>query len=251
MNNKPDNTRELLRRALVSQLEMGISEVTIKRSPRRAVKSDLQTAPQAVAISELFPDLNTELLGRAEYESLELHNAAICNCLKCPLGSTRTKFVYGVGNPNAKIVFVGEGPGKTEDEIGEPFVGQAGKLLDKILAAINFDRTQVYILNMVKCRPPENRAPLQEEMDACHPYLMEQLRLLRPQLICALGRVAAAGLLKTNASLGSLRGHWHDFKGIEVIVTYHPAALLRNPEWKKDTWEDMKKLRARYDELVK
>ena len=251
MNNKPDNTRELLRRALASQVELGISEVIISRTPRRIAESDLQTAPQAVAIGELFPDQNTELLGRAEYDSLASHSAAICNCLKCPLGNTRTKFVYGVGNPDAKIVFIGEGPGKTEDEVGEPFVGQAGKLLDKILAAINFDRTQVYILNMVKCRPPENRAPLPEEMDACYPYLIEQLRLIRPKLICALGRVAAVGLLKTNGSLGSLRGHWHKFKGIEVIVTYHPAALLRNPEWKKDTWEDMKKLRARYNELVK
>ena len=251
MNNKPDNTRELLRRALASQVELGISEVIISRTPRRIAESDLQAAPQAVAIGELFPDQNTELLGRAEYDSLASHSAAICNCLKCPLGNTRTKFVYGVGNPDAKIVFIGEGPGKTEDEVGEPFVGQAGKLLDKILAAINFDRTQVYILNMVKCRPPENRAPLPEEMDACYPYLIEQLRLIRPKLICALGRVAAMGLLKKNASLGSLRGHWHDYKGMEVLVTYHPAALLRNPEWKKDTWEDMKKLRARYNELVK
>ncbi len=251
MNNKPVNTRELLRRALESQVDLGISEVIIKRSSRSTLKSDLQTAPQVLEVSELFPDLNTELLGRTEYDSLESHYAAICNCLKCPLGRTRTKFVYGVGSPDAQVVFVGEGPGKTEDEIGEPFVGAAGKLLDKILAAINFDRTQVYILNMVKCRPPENRAPLPEEMDACNPYLMEQLKLIRPKLICALGRVAAQGLLKTSGSLGSLRGQWHDFKGMAVLVTYHPAALLRNPEWKKDTWEDMKKLRARYDELVK
>ena len=251
MNNKSDNTRELLRRALSSQIELGTSEVVISRNPRPVAKSDLQIDPQAVAVSELFPDKHTELLGQAEYDSLDSHNTAICNCMKCPLGSTRTKFVYGVGNPNAKVVFVGEGPGKNEDEIGEPFVGLAGKLLDKILAAINFDRTQVYILNMVKCRPPENRAPLPEEMDACHPYLIEQLRIIRPKLICALGKVAAVGLLKTTGSLGSMRGHWHDFKGIEVLVTFHPAALLRNPEWKKDTWEDMKKLRARYDELVK
>ena len=251
MNNKPNNTRELLRRALASQVELGFSEVIISRNLRTIAKSDLQTAPQAVAVSELFPDQKTELLGHPEFDSLASHYAAICNCLKCPLGSTRTKLVYGVGNPKAQIVFVGEGPGKNEDEIGEPFVGLAGKLLDKILAAINFDRTQVYILNMVKCRPPENRAPLPDEMDACHPYLMEQLRLIRPKLICALGKVAASGLLKANGSLGSMRGRWHDFKGIEVHVTFHPAALLRNPEWKKDTWEDMKKLRARYDELVK
>ncbi len=251
MNNKPNHTHELLRRALASQVELGISEVIISRKSRHTLKSDGQSTLHSVAVSELFPNQNTELLGHAEYESLSSHNAAICNCLKCPLGSTRTKFVYGVGSPSAKVVFIGEGPGKTEDEIGEPFVGQAGKLLDKILEAIKFDRTQVYILNMVKCRPPENRAPLPEEMDACYPYLLEQLRLIKPKIICALGRVAALGLLKTNGSLGSLRGHWHEYKGIEVIVTYHPAALLRNPEWKKDTWADMKRLRARYDELVK
>lgn len=250
MYNKPDNINDLLRRALASQVEMGLSEVIISRKTKKRFESDGQSSVASVQVSELFPDLRTESLGHAEYESLDSHNAAICNCLKCPLGSTRNKFVYGVGNPNAKIVFIGEGPGREEDLKGEPFVGQAGKLLDKILAAINFDRTQVYIANIVKCRPPENRPPEPAEMDACFPYLVEQLRLLKPKLICALGRTAAMGLLKTSASLGNMRGKWHDFKGIKVLVTYHPAALLRNPEWKKDTWEDMKKLRAQYDELV-
>ncbi len=250
MDNKINSTRELLRRALATQIEMGTNEVIIKRRFRHISESNL-VAVGLPGEANLFPDQNTELLGQAQYETLLSHNTAIFNCLKCPLGNTRTKLVYGVGNPEAKIVFIGEGPGKNEDETGEPFVGLAGKLLDKILAAIHFDRTQVYILNMVKCRPPENRAPLPEEMEACNPYLIEQLRLIRPKLICALGKVAATGLLQTNGSLGSLRGRWHEFKGIEVIVTFHPAALLRNPEWKKDTWEDMKKLRARYDELVK
>ena len=251
MNNKPDNTRELLRRALASQIELGVSEIIIKKNSRHTAKSDGQNSIPSVTVGELFPDLNTERLGRAEFASLESHHRAICNCLKCPLGSTRNQFVYGVGNPKAQVVFVGEGPGKTEDEIGEPFVGQAGKLLDKILEAINFNRQQVYIANMVKCRPPNNREPLPEEMEACNPYLMEQLRLIKPKLICALGRVAAQGLLKTNASLGKMRGHWHEFKGMEVLVTYHPAALLRFPSYKKDTWEDMKRLRARYDEIAK
>ncbi len=251
MNNKPNNIRELLCRALTSQVELGINEVIIKRDSQHTAKSDGQNTIQSVPVGELFPDLNTEHPGGAEYDSLESHYAAICNCLNCPLGNTRTKFVYGVGHPQAPIVFVGEGPGKTEDEIGEPFVGQAGKLLDKILEAIKFDRTQVYIANMVKCRPPNNREPLPEEMDACYPYLMEQLRLIRPKLICALGRVAAKGLLKTNSSLGKLRGRWHEFRGMQVLVTYHPAALLRFPSYKKDTWEDMKKLRARYDEMAK
>ncbi|MGH8014619.1 MAG: uracil-DNA glycosylase [Candidatus Zixiibacteriota bacterium] len=250
MNNKPDNTRELLRRALASQVELGIKEVIISRRGKKRPESDGQSSAPSVQVGELFPEISTELLGHAEFESLDSHKNAICNCLKCPLGATRTKFVYGVGNPNAKIVFIGEGPGREEDLKGEPFVGPAGKLLDKILAAINFDRSQVYIANVVKCRPPENRQPLPAEMDACFPYLLEQLRLIKPKLICALGRVAAMGLLKTSASLGNLRGRWHEFKGMELLVTYHPAALLRNPDWKKNTWEDMKKLRARYDELV-
>jgi DNA polymerase len=250
MNNKSDNISELLRRALLSQVELGLNEVVISGVTKKRHESDGQSAMQSVGVGELFSDTGRVETGAAEYESLEAHYRAICNCLKCPLGRTRTRFVYGIGNPNAKIVFVGEGPGREEDLKGEPFVGQAGKLLDKILAAINFDRTQVYIANIVKCRPPENRQPNQEEMDTCFPYLLEQLRLIKPKLICALGRTAAAGLLKTTASLGNLRGRWHEYKGIEVLVTYHPAALLRNPGWKKDTWEDMKKLRARYDELV-
>jgi len=250
MNNKQSKTNDLLRRALASQIELGISEVIISKKAKKLSESDGQIGSSSVGVSELFPEMSAELLGSAEYDSLDSHNRAICNCLKCPLGQSRTKFVYGVGNPNANVVFVGEGPGRTEDEIGEPFVGQAGKLLDKILAAINFDRTQVYIANIVKCRPPDNRPPMSDEMDACMPYLIEQLRLIKPKLICALGKTAAFGLLKSNASLGNLRGRWHDFKGIEVLVTYHPAALLRNPDWKKGTWEDMKKLRARYDELV-
>lgn len=250
MNNKPINARELLRQALTSQVELGISEVIITRSVKKRNESDRQGALQTLNVGELFPDQSTELLGRAEYDSLDSHNRAICDCLKCPLGSTRTKFVYGVGNPHAKIVFIGEGPGREEDLKGEPFVGQAGKLLDKILAAIKFDRSQVYIANIVKCRPPENRPPQPDEMEACFPYLLEQLRLIKPKLICALGKTAAFGLLKTNSSLGNLRGCWHEYKGIPVLVTYHPAALLRNPDWKKGAWEDMQKLRARYDELV-
>jgi DNA polymerase len=147
-------------------------------------------------------------------------------------------------------MFIGEAPGADEDRKGEPFVGRAGQLLDRILAAIEFSRDEVYIANMLKCRPPNNRDPQTDEMDLCTPYLREQIRLIKPKLICMLGRIAAQGLLRTTTPLGKLRGRWHEFEGIPSLVTYHPAALLRFQAYKKDTWEDMKLLKARYDELT-
>jgi len=254
MSMKPDNIHQLLKRAVKSQLEIGTSEIIINRNAGKSHinKCDGQTVvSNIVSEIELFSEFDTSTLGKPEFDSLEAHYKQICNCLKCPLGKTRNKFVYGVGNPNADLVFIGEGPGRDEDLQGEPFVGRAGKLLDKILEAIKFTREDIYIVNLVKCRPPENRDPLPEEMEACNPYLIEQLRLIKPKLICALGRVAAQKLLQTKAPLGELRGQWHNFMGAEVLVTYHPAALLRFQAYKRDTWEDMKKLRARYDEVTK
>lgn len=188
-------------------------------------------------------------LGDPEHSSLEEHRREICNCQKCPLGKTRTKFVYGVGNPKADILFIGEAPGREEDRQGEPFVGRAGKLLDKILAAMGYERDDVYIANILKCRPPENRDPQPEEMKACMPYLLEQIRLIQPQFIVALGRIAAHALLETTTPLGKLRGKWHKFQGIPLIVTYHPAALLRAPQYKRPTWEDMQVLMAEYERV--
>jgi DNA polymerase len=185
------------------------------------------------------------------YKSLDEHRKVISKCKKCPLGETRTKFVYGVGNPDADIIFIGEAPGRDEDLKGEPFVGRAGQLLDKILAAIKFKREDVYIANMLKCRPPNNRDPLPEEMAICFPYLAEQIRLIKPKIICALGRISAQALLQTTTPLGKLRKKWHDFGGMPFMVTYHPAALLRFQSYKRDTWEDVQMLRAKYDELMK
>ncbi len=173
----------------------------------------------------------------------------ICECQKCTLGSTRIKFVFGVGNPEADIVFVGEAPGADEDAQGEPFVGRAGQLLNKILEAIHFKRDEVYICNILKCRPPNNRDPLAEEVDSCEPYLWKQLELLKPKIIVCLGRIAGQTLLRTNETLGSLRGKVHNYRGIKLVVTYHPAALLRNPNWKKPTWEDVQWIRKMYDEM--
>jgi DNA polymerase len=147
-------------------------------------------------------------------------------------------------------MFIGEAPGADEDRKGEPFVGRAGQLLDRILAAIEFSRDGVYIANMLKCRPPNNRDPQTDEMDLCTPYLREQIRIIKPKLICMLGRIAAQGLLRTTTPLGKMRGRWHEFEGIPSLVTYHPAALLRFQAYKKDTWEDMKLLKTRYDELT-
>jgi DNA polymerase len=191
-----------------------------------------------------------DLMPASSYESLQAHYLDICDCLKCPLGATRNKFVYGVGNPDADLLFIGEAPGQKEDEEGEPFVGLAGKLLDKILAAIDLSREEVYIANILKCRPPGNRDPQPDEMDQCFPYLREQVRLIRPRLVCALGRVAGQALLRTTTPLGKLRGEWHEFEGLPLLVTYHPAALLRFPQYKRPTWEDMQTLKARYDQLT-
>jgi DNA polymerase len=172
------------------------------------------------------------------------------DCTRCGLHSTRTQTVFGVGNPDADLVFVGEAPGRDEDAQGIPFVGAAGQLLTKILGAIGFAREDVYICNVLKCRPPNNRDPQPMEVASCEPYLLKQLDILQPKLICALGRHAAHTLLGTSDSLKRMRESVHDYHGIPTMVTYHPAALLRNPQWKRPTWEDVQKLRALYDQLV-
>jgi len=181
--------------------------------------------------------------------SLAQLNDMICSCTKCSLSETRNKFVFGVGNPRADVVLIGEAPGAEEDKQGEPFVGRAGKLLDKILEAVHFTRDDVFICNILKCRPPNNRDPLPAEVEQCEPYLHRQLALLQPKVMLALGRIAAQTLLRTKDSLTTLRSETHEYQGIPLIVTYHPAALLRNPNWKRPTWEDVQKFRALYDQL--
>jgi len=165
-------------------------------------------------------------------------------CTACALHEGRTHTVFGKGDPRSAVMFIGEGPGRDEDLKGEPFVGRSGQLLTRILAAIDFERDDVYITNIVKCRPPQNRDPMEEEVRCCERYLIEQIELIKPRLICALGRIAAQWLLGTKEPLTSLRSTEHSYRGIPVLVTYHPAALLRNPELKRETWEDFKKLKA-------
>lgn len=169
-------------------------------------------------------------------------------CTKCKLGTKRTHFVFGNGNPNADIMLIGEAPGADEDRIGRVFVGKAGELLDKILAAIDLERDQVFIGNILKCRPPLNRNPLPEEIEACLPYLFKQIDLIQPEFILCLGRIAAQTLLDTDESLSKLRQQEHRVRNARCFVTYHPAALLRNTSFKRPTWEDVKLLKQRYDE---
>ena len=179
--------------------------------------------------------------------TLEQLAELIAKCTKCPLYKTATKPVPGQGSPTAQLVCVGEAPGESEDKSGLAFVGQAGQLLTKILAAINLQREDVFICNVLKHRPPGNRNPMPQEVDACSPYLVRQLEVIRPKVIVAFGTFAAQTLLETKLSIGKLRGSVHKYYGIPLIVTYHPAALLRNPAWKRPTWEDVQLARRILD----
>ena len=184
-------------------------------------------------------------------DTLEILNDRICNCQKCQLGKYRNKFVFGSGNPEADVLVIGEGPGADEDAQGLPFVGRAGKLLTDILLAIQFTREEVYIANVVKCRPPGNRAPLNVEMAECMPYLLKQIDLIKPKVILCLGLTSAHGLLNKKDSLTNMRGKIFELGSAKVMVTYHPAALLRNPNWKRGCWEDVQQFRKLYDEIIK
>jgi len=183
------------------------------------------------------------------WESLEELRAGVCDCSRCEIAARRTNFVFGRGDPQADLVIVGEAPGAQEDLQGEPFVGPAGQLLDRMLAAIGFGWNEVYICNILKCRPTNNRDPNPQEVASCEPYLHEQLALIRPKLILAVGRVAGKTLLRRESALKNMRGTRHDYWGVPMLVSYHPAALLRNPHWKRPAWEDLQETRRLYDRL--
>lgn len=231
----------LIKRAARCQVDLGLGEMVVDQR---------KIAANRLKLNETIPAGPMPFPVKTSFATLDEHRRAICDCTKCPLGSTRNKFVYGVGRTEADVLFIGEAPGRDEDLKGEPFVGRAGQLLDKILAAINFSRDDIYIANILKCRPPNNRDPQPDEMVTCLPYLKEQIRLIQPKIICALGRIAAQALLETSTPLGKLRKQWHEFEGIPFMVTYHPAALLRFQQYKRDTWEDVQMLRKRYDEMI-
>jgi DNA polymerase len=207
--------------------------------------SPLDDVPQGLVVGgatrALFDDPAFKL------ESLDEVAGVIATCQRCPLYATAKNPVPGDGNPDAGMMFVGEAPGANEDEQGKPFVGQAGQLLTKIIEAIKLEREDVYIANVLKHRPPGNRNPLPDEVVACSPYLVRQIELVRPKVIVALGTFAAQTLLETKLGIGKLRGQVHRYHGVPLIVTYHPAALLRNPSWKRPTWEDVQLARRILD----
>ncbi len=201
--------------------------------------------PAGLSVGQPHTELFTGPL--AGLETLDAIAREVAGCTRCPLGRSATNPVPGEGSANAGLVCVGEAPGATEDATGRPFVGQAGKLLDKILGAIQLQREQVYICNVLKHRPPGNRNPLPDEVAACSPFLVRQLEIIRPKVIVAFGTFAAQTLLATKDSIGKLRLAVHRYYGVPLIVTYHPAALLRNPGWKRPTWEDVQYARRILD----
>jgi len=223
-----------VRSLLQDLLHLGVGEISLPEVP-----ANLPVCPPHV----LGVDEGGTVLCR--HETLEEIRAELENCRRCPLCQGRRNIVFGVGNPHARLVFVGEAPGREEDEKGEPFVGEAGRLLDRILFAMGMRREEVYICNVEKCRPPGNRDPQPEEIAACEPYLKRQLAAIRPQMIVALGKFAAQTLLRDDAPISRLRGNWREYEGIALMPTYHPAFLLRNPAEKRAVWEDMKQVLAR------
>ena len=223
------------------------------RASRNMLEQLNQGAPVKIDIDK------SESTRESKIDRLASVNARVAPCTKCPhLASSRTQTVFGVGSPDAEIMFVGEAPGVDEDAQGEPFVGRAGQLLTKIIKAMGFAREEVYIANILKCRPDMpagsfgNRAPTPVEMQTCRPYLIEQIDIIRPRVIVALGTVAVEGLLGTRGTMRELRGRWHSFNGTPLMITYHPAYLLRNqaPSEKRKVWEDILQVLERLEKPI-
>ncbi|MFQ5688708.1 MAG: uracil-DNA glycosylase [Gemmatimonadota bacterium] len=237
--------KDLLRRYLAGRIELGEPDIVLEslsrgEALRRVRRLAAGSAPSAA------PRVDS---GRADADAeLRVLGERARACTRCALHRSRSQVVFGEGSETARVVCVGEAPGAREDATGRPFVGRAGKLLDRLLLTAGFARNSVYICNVLKCRPPGNRDPLPEEIEACSPFLLRQLELIRPAVIVAFGAFAARTLLQTRESLGRLRERTHLYRGYPVIVTYHPAALLRNPGWIRPTWEDLQKVRRRVDE---
>ena len=225
------NTRAELIKSLKVYLEtdklIGINDLLLGGSPAAVDKGNTKVRAEEMTLAKLKQKLE--------------------ECRECPLNKRRTNLVFGSGNPHAALMFVGEAPGADEDLQGLPFVGRAGQLLTKMIEAINMRREGVYIANILKCRPPNNRPPMPEEVAVCSPFLMEQINIIRPKIICALGKFSSQFLLRTDEPISALRGKFREIDGILIMPTYHPAYLLRNPNDKRLVWEDLKKIR---DELT-
>ncbi len=227
--------KEELKAQLENVIDMGVTEVLKRKNVSQQMggiggERDRPRLPiasgSASAVQSRLEDIRNDL----------------GDCQRCKLSKGRTHIVFGVGNPEAKLLFVGEGPGRDEDLQGEPFVGRAGQLLTKMIEAMGYKRSEVYIANIVKCRPPDNRYPEPEEVETCLPFLHRQIEAIRPKIIVTLGNLATQTLLETKAGIMSLHGNFKDFRGIQVMPTYHPAFLLRNPNMKKPCWEDLQKV---------
>ncbi len=216
----------------------------IEATPTSGMRSTVATA------AERFEELIAEDSPLHSFRSLAEVEKWVAESVLIPLDEARLNPVFGVGDPDADLMVIGEAPGADEDRQGEPFVGRAGQLLNQILEAIGFARGDVYIANILKSRPPNNRDPLPAEVEAHIPILYKQISIIRPKIILCVGKTAGNSLLGRKGSLKSLRGKFHDYHGLPVMVTYHPAALLRNPHWKRPTWEDVQKLRAMFDKLT-
>jgi DNA polymerase len=241
--------RDALKQAEAAPVEK-VARLSMPTAPAAAAGGEshatmpMEFVPQGIVIG----GAGRELFGApSPYSTLEELSTAVSTCTLCPLYRDAKNPVPGEGNPNADFMCVGEAPGATEDELGRPFVGQAGQLLDKILAAIKLARSDVYICNVLKHRPPGNRNPMPDEVQACSPYLIRQIELIQPRVIVAFGTFAAQTLLNTREGIGKLRGKVHRYYGVPLVVTYHPAALLRNPAWKRPTWDDVQLARRLLD----
>lgn len=221
---------------LVDAVEADIDSGDSMQEVDRASLTELRAPARAAAISPVNVNTEPEPCG----ETLDALSAEIGGCVKCTLHKTRTNVVPGQGNPSPEIMFIGEAPGADEDAQGQAFVGRAGKLLTKMIEAMGYTREEVFIGNILKCRPPENRPPMPDETEMCMPYLLRQIKVLKPKVIVALGGTAVKSLLKTDVGITKLRGQWHEFEGVPFMPTLHPAYLLRNPKAKHDVWADLK-----------
>ncbi len=262
MNSDRDDRQQILGDLLtwVRQNESAGMEWFLDEGPAAAARETKAADPfdelctlfvaRILPLIENQPARQAQVLSAADkVTALAALREEVMPCTACQLHQDRNTTVFGAGSPDADVVFVGEAPGRDEDLQGEPFVGRSGQLLTKILTAIGYDRDEVFICNILKCRPPNNRDPQPAEVAACEPFLKRQLDILNPRVICCLGRVAAQTLLGTDASLKRLRETVHFYEGIPVMATYHPAALLRNPSWKRETWNDVRKMRALVEAL--
>ena len=210
-------------------------------SVQNKVESSITMSPKKIISGDLFEEKIVKTAN--SNETLQDIRTDIGDCTRCRLCEARTNIVFGEGNPNAELMFVGEGPGAEEDKQGRPFVGRSGQLLTKIIESIGYKREDCYIANVVKCRPPENRTPQPDEIATCEGFLFRQLAIIKPKVVVALGLPSAQTLLKTKQSISALRGRFHDFQDAKLMPTFHPAYLLRSPDKKREVWEDMKKVR--------